>query len=99
MSDGMSGARGALVVVGGGERKDADNNILEQFVHLSNADGSGARIVICGLASEEPEELEDIYGPIFEGYRAEARGLDLERFDDQAAWATGVWMTGGDQQR
>jgi cyanophycinase len=91
--------RGALVIVGGAERHDGDNDILEQFVELAGSVRSPARIVVCGLASEEPEEMEDIYRPIFEGFGAEVAALDLDRIAEQGRWATAVWMTGGDQQR
>src|SRR4051794_33111343 len=91
--------RGALVIVGGAERHDGDNNILEQFVALARDPRESARIVICGLASEEPKQMEDIYGPIFEDLGAQAVGLDLNDFAEQAQWATAVWITGGDQQR
>src|SRR3954466_13875688 len=90
--------RGALVIVGGAERHDGDNDILEQFVGLSGSVGP-ARIVVCGLASEEPEEMEDIYRPIFEGFGAEVAALDLDQIAEQGGWARGVWMTGGGQQR
>src|SRR3954452_25505368 len=90
--------RGALVIVGGAERHDGENDILEQFVGLSASGGSPARIVVCGLASEEPEEMEDTYRPIFEGFGAEVASLDLDRIAEQGQWATAVWMTGGDQE-
>jgi len=91
--------RAPLVIVGGAERHDGDNDILEQFVALSTHGDGAAKIVICGLASEEPAEMEDIYRPIFEGFGADAVGLDLDDFRRQAEWATAVWITGGDQQR
>lgn len=95
---------GALVIIGGHERKDAGNVILKEVARRVK----GGRLVIATVASSEPEGYFEAYRPVFE----ELGVTDLVELyvenRDQAhdkgklallEGAAGVYFTGGDQLR
>ncbi|WP_227382322.1 cyanophycinase [Microvirga rosea] len=98
------GARGPLVIIGGGEDKEGERTILREVAkHLD-----GGRLVIATVASHEPEGYFEAYERAFadlgitdlvELYvkdRAETLDPDkLGMFDG----AAGVFFSGGDQLR
>ncbi|AGL19560.1 cyanophycinase [Actinoplanes sp. N902-109] len=96
-----------LLVVGGAERQGPGGAaILRRFVEL--AGGPQADIVVIATASETPAALETEYTTLFTRLGARrARALRLttrSHANDKAvvpalAPATGVFFTGGDQQR
>ncbi|MFI5937144.1 cyanophycinase [Actinoplanes sp. NPDC051494] len=96
-----------LLVIGGAERdRPGGTAILRRFVDL--AGGPRADIVVIATASGEPASLEAEYTALFTRFGARhARGLriaDRGQANDPAvvhalAPATGVFFTGGDQQR
>jgi cyanophycinase len=97
---------GHLVIVGGGEDRVDDKEILARFVALSG--GTDANIVVITAASTVPEKMWDIYdeafgaldvahrAPLHLASRAEANDPDNAR---RILEATGIFMTGGDQKR
>jgi cyanophycinase len=97
---------GHLVIIGGGEDRVDDKEILTKFVELSG--GADANIVVITAASTVPEKMWAIYdeafgalgvarrAPLHIASRAEANDPEnLRRLLD----ATGIFMTGGDQKR
>ncbi|GAA2497952.1 cyanophycinase [Winogradskya humida] len=96
-----------LLVIGGAERHSpGGTSILRRFVEL--AGGADADIVVIATASGEPAVLEAEYATLFTRFGARrARGLRIAtraQANDPAvvhalAPATGVFFTGGDQQR
>lgn len=97
---------GHLVIVGGGEDRVDDKEILAKFVEL--AGGASARIVVVTAASTVPEDMWKIYDDAFGALRvADRTPLHLasrEEANDAAnaqrvEQATGIFMTGGDQKR
>ena len=97
---------GPLVIIGGGEDREGEKVVLREFVRL--AGGPEARIVLLSVASETPEEYDRIYRAAFEAIGvADFRALETRtRHDADRARdvgiveaATGVFFTGGDQQR
>jgi cyanophycinase len=97
---------GVLVAIGGAEDKLGDRTILGRFVQL--AGGDRARVVVLASASSLGEELTGLYERVFaELGAAEVRSLrPRTREEAEAAgpaeevtWATGVFMTGGNQLR
>ncbi len=95
------GARGSLLIVGGGPIPDA---ILERFVALAGGAGK-ARIVIYPMASEYEDagvELAETFAKL--GASAERRVLTREQASlpaaaEELASITGIWLGGGDQSR
>ncbi|KYC41283.1 cyanophycinase [Scytonema hofmannii PCC 7110] len=95
-----------LVIIGGAEDKEADCQILREFVR--RAGGTKARIVIMTAATELPREVGENYIRVFERLGAEnVRILDTETRNDASSStaleavnkATGIFFTGGDQAR
>jgi cyanophycinase len=96
-----------LLIIGGAERQGPGGSaILRRFVEL--AGGPQADIVVIATASDEPAALESEYATLFTRFGARrARGLRIasrSQANDPAvvhalAPATGVFFTGGDQQR
>jgi cyanophycinase len=97
---------GHLVIIGGGEDRVDDKEILAKFVELSG--GTSANIVVITAASTVPEKMWEVYdeafgalgverrAPLHIASRAEANDPgNVRRILD----ATGIFMTGGDQKR
>jgi cyanophycinase len=98
--------RGVIMAIGGAEDTSGDGEILEKFVEL--AGGARARIAIIPAASETPQESGDSYRTLFK--ELGAGEIKVTQFQTREAagketaleplrWATGVFMTGGDQNR
>lgn len=98
--------RGALIIVGGGERKTGEAAILRRVVQLSG--GRQAVVCVCTAASETPDETAAPYELAFR--RLGARDVETLHIENRAAAreedglrmlarATGVFFTGGDQLR
>jgi cyanophycinase len=109
----MARSKGRLVIVGGGEDRKGDKVVLARFVEL--AGGKAARVVVLTTASqvaaEKPEEaqaIEDLYDQAFRDLGAKKVTTlhihDRAQAGEEAAVqavmeATGVFMTGGAQER
>lgn len=102
----LSEKNGHLVIIGGGEDRKHDMEILTRFVELSG--GSAARIVVITAASQIADEMWQIYDRAFgELGVSQRRHLELNSRQDanseetvqMVAQATGIFMTGGDQKR
>jgi cyanophycinase len=100
MSSHIDERRSRLLIIGGA----AGPPLLERFVHL--AGGTEARIVVIAAASAEPRSVEAEYREAFRG----AGDVQALRLCDRHAAndatvetvlrkATGVFFTGGDQER
>ncbi|MES2206698.1 MAG: cyanophycinase [Pseudomonadota bacterium] len=97
---------GKLIVIGGGEDKKFDKEILSHFVKLSG--GSKANIVVITAASSVQDEVWETYQEVF-------KELDVEKCLKIALYtredannpeiaqlvleANGIFMTGGDQKK
>ncbi len=97
-----SGARGHLFVVGGGRRGPG---LMRRFVELAGGPGR-ASIVVIPMASGSPEETGRALVDEFESLGATARSVVFTResADREASAAllddaTGVWYSGGSQDR
>lgn len=97
---------GSLLIIGGGEDREDDMQILERFVALSG--GADKRIVVLTTASRVPEKMWAIYDAAFGGMGVERRSevrvtSRLEANDEtvaaEVAQADGIFITGGDQKR
>ena len=97
---------GHLVIIGGGEDRVDDKEILERFVELSG--GPSANIVVITAASTIPEKMWAIYDEAFKDLGVDARaplhiGSRAEANDPASvsalAAADGIFITGGDQRR
>jgi cyanophycinase len=98
--------RAVLVIVGGGEAKEGDAPVLARIVDL--AGGSRARILVCTVASEEPDAAAVPYlrafprlgagevAPLHIPTRRAASELAALR---RMRAATGLFFVGGDQIR
>lgn len=95
---------GRLLVIGGGEQRDAEGEILRHWVEL--AGGARARIVICAASLDDPAETMAEYKRVFS--RLGAAEVFTDPFPDRKAGestrllkalaqATGVFFPGGDQ--
>ena len=102
----QSGKVGRLLVIGGAEDKEGDQEILRRFLEL--AGGDRACIVVCSSPSEEPEEAADRYREVFEKLGVsevvdapinERNEADTPELLEAVERATGVFFTGGDQLR
>lgn len=100
----LSKARGRLVVIGGGEDKEDDCEILKEFIRLAR--GARARIVVMTVATDEPEELGKEYVAAFKRLGVdEVKVVDVSSREDTKiekslkliGEATGIFFTGGDQ--
>jgi cyanophycinase len=99
-------SHGHLVIIGGGEDRKHDMEILSRFVEL--AGGTGARIVVITAASSIAGEMWEIYDNAFGELGVKQRmHLHLRSRQDANSDAhikdirdaTGIFMTGGDQKR
>lgn len=106
MSEANQHKNGHLVIIGGGEDRKHDMEILSRFVEL--AGGAEARIVVITAASQIADEMWKIYDGVFGTLGVkEAVHLEItsredansEDFVRQVSQATGIFMTGGDQKR
>lgn len=105
-ADGRRSRDGHLVIIGGGEDRKRDMEILSRFVEL--AGGKEADIVVITAASTVADEMWNIYDEAFGALgvtrcshlliesRQEANSEEFVRRVDAA---TGIFMTGGDQKR
>ena len=102
----ISDSGGHLLVIGGGEDRIDDKQILERFVAL--AGGSGASIVVLTAASGVPQDVWKMYDKALGDLGATRRvhlqiaaRSDADRAENAAkvAEADGVFITGGDQRR
>ncbi|HEY0378488.1 MAG TPA: cyanophycinase [Pyrinomonadaceae bacterium] len=100
----VNGAKGKLVIIGGGEDKEGDCAILKEFVRLAGK--AKARVVIMTVATDEPEESGAEYKKVFKKLGAEdVHAVDVstrkDAHDEKALkvieHATGIFFTGGDQ--
>ena len=97
---------GPLVIIGGHEEREGEMTILREFARLSG--GPRARIVLMTAASEVHQEMDEEYRRAFgeigvEDFRAlETTGradADSAKAVGVVERATGVYFTGGDQDR
>jgi cyanophycinase len=93
--------QGSLVIVGGGDRSEA---MMRRFVEL--AGGRGARIAVVPNASSEPEETGralvaelDSLGARAFVYHLDRAAANVEASARRLDSATGIWFSGGDQER
>lgn len=102
----MTNPPGSILAVGGAEDKLRKKAILQRFVR--EAGGRKARVAILPTASSIPDERAAFYSELFGGLGvAEAYHVPIvTRRDAQSAahadaitGATGVFLTGGDQER
>src|SRR5215211_8636974 len=105
MRPSRSGAthKGSLVIIGGHEDRTGEKKILREVADRLGDDG---KIVVCTVASAEPEELWEQYESAFRALKVpHVFRLDVETRGDAATdramrileGATGVFFTGGDQ--
>jgi len=97
---------GRLLVIGGGEDRVDDREILRRFMELSG--GAQARLRFITGATNDPKGAEQAYGAAMGGLGAQdVRFLHLAEAQDAAQpalleelrQADGVFITGGDQAR
>jgi cyanophycinase len=97
---------GHLVIIGGGEDRKHDKEILARFVEL--AGGPEARIVVLTAASQVADEMWEVYDKAFGDLGVKTRvHIPLNSRQDansddvvaEVARADGIFMTGGDQKR
>jgi cyanophycinase len=99
-------SHGHLVIIGGGEDRKRDKEILSRFVELSG--GAHAKIVVITAASSIAEEMWQVYDKAFGDLGVNTRvhlhlqsrrdANDEEHIRDVTD-ADGIFMTGGDQKR
>jgi cyanophycinase len=101
-----SSSHGHLVIIGGGEDRKRDKEILSRFVEL--AGGAHAKIIVISAASAVAHEMWQVYDRAFEDLGVQLRvHLELktrQQANDEAHIrdvldADGIFMTGGDQKR
>ncbi|MBA4095081.1 MAG: cyanophycinase, partial [Candidatus Accumulibacter sp.] len=106
MNEEIEQKNGHLVIIGGGEDRKHDMEILTRFVEL--AGGADARVVVITAASQIADEMWKIYDGAFGtlGVRERAHlgitsreDANSEEFVRKVAEADGIFMTGGDQKR
>jgi cyanophycinase len=104
--DERRGRTGHLVIIGGGEDRERDKEILTQFVEL--AGGRSARIVVLTAASKIQREMWGIYDKAFGALNVKSRKhlairsrkeASDPKMADEILSADGIFMTGGDQKR
>lgn len=97
---------GRLLLIGGGDRRDPEYKVLKHFVET--AGGKEARILVLGVASDEPDETLKEYKTLFKKFGAAEVHTDSlrERVDaetngalEQLESASALFLTGGDQLR
>jgi cyanophycinase len=95
---------GQLVVIGGGEERSAEGRVLRHVVEV--AGGGRARIVVCGGASNDPDETLEDYRKIFTELGAaevtteplrDRAAAEAKELTERVKEATAVFFTGGDQ--
>jgi cyanophycinase len=100
----LSEARGKLFVIGGGEDKEGEREILKEFTR--HARGARARIVVMTVATDHPEEVGREYKNVFRQLGVdEVETVDVSSREDAAdeealakiKKATALFFTGGDQ--
>jgi cyanophycinase len=102
---GRAGAthKGALVIIGGHEDRSGDKQILRAVADRLGKDG---KIVVCTVASEQPQSLWEEYESAFRSLGVpHVYRLDIESREEASSarairileGATGVFFTGGDQ--
>ncbi|MCE3607873.1 cyanophycinase [Massilia sp. P8910] len=98
--------RSSLLIIGGGEDREDDMQILERFIALCG--GPDKRIVVLTAATRVPERVWAIYDAAFCAMNVDKRKpvhvasrLDADDAATAAdvAQADGIFMTGGDQKR
>lgn len=106
MNNDTAARGGTLVIIGGGEDRVDDKEVLTRFVEL--AGGSDKQIVVITAASKVPDTMWDIYDqafgalgvanrrPVHIASRAAANDPATARAVGEA---DGIFMTGGDQRR
>jgi len=105
MRPSRSGAthKGSLVIIGGHEDRTGEKLILREVADRLGDDG---KIVVCTVASAEPDALWEQYESAFRALKVpHVFRLDIESRGDAATersmrileGATGVFLTGGDQ--
>ncbi|MGZ5271139.1 MAG: cyanophycinase, partial [Ramlibacter sp.] len=99
-------SHGHLVIIGGGEDRTRDKEILARFAEL--AGGANAKIVVITAASAIAHEMWEVYDRAFGDLGVRERvHLHLqtrqqandEEYIKEIADADGIFMTGGDQKR
>ncbi|MDR7051253.1 cyanophycinase [Duganella sp. 3397] len=97
---------GHLIIIGGGEDRTDDKNVLTRFVEM--AGGAERRFVVITTASRVPDQVWAMYDAAFGDLgvtqrkhlhldtRADANNRELVEDIEQA---DGIFMTGGDQKR
>jgi cyanophycinase len=97
---------GHLVIIGGGEDRKHDKQILARFVEL--AGGANARIVVLTAASQIADEMWELYDKAFGDLGVTTRvhvplnsrqDANSDEVVDEVSRADGIFMTGGDQKR
>ena len=105
-SKSMSKSAGQLMIIGGGEDRTDDKNVLTRFVEM--AGGPEGRFVVITTASRVPDQVWEMYDTAFGDLGVTRRKhLHLDsRLDannrelvDEIEQADGIFMTGGDQKR
>jgi cyanophycinase len=102
---GRTGAvhKGTLVIIGGHEDRRGDKQVLRAVADRLGGDG---KIVVCTVASEEPDSLWDDYESAFRSLGVpHVYRLDITSREEASSpramrileGATGVFFTGGDQ--
>jgi cyanophycinase len=102
---GRTGAthKGTLIIIGGHEDRTGEKKILRAIADRLGDDG---KIVVCTVASSEPESLWDEYESAFRGLGVpHVFRLDIDSREEAMTprtmrileGATGVFFTGGDQ--
>ena len=95
--------KGTLVIIGGHEDRSGERKILRAVADRLGKDG---KIVVCTVASAEPESLWEEYEPAFRAIGVpHVFRLDVASREDASSpramrileGATGVFFTGGDQ--
>jgi cyanophycinase len=103
VSPALSGARGYLFIIGGGDRPE---NMMRRFVEMAGRFGNG-KIIVFPMASSEPEETGEGLVSEFKALgarRVESHVLTREQaLSEESARllddAGGVFFSGGDQSR
>ncbi len=101
-------AKGPLLIIGGGEDKGEDSEILRRFVHLASSGGREARVGVVTTASSQGEAMFVAYARAFQRIglnRVEALSVHhRSSAQDEAICRrlegmSGVFFGGGDQLR
>ncbi len=94
------------MAIGGAEDKLGATRVLRRFV--TEAGGTGSRIVVCATASALGPEIFELYEELFgrlgvaeviSARPGDRREADKQEFVDAVTAATGVFFTGGNQMK